>query len=121
MDEDCTTSSLNQGVENLLAPPGFISRRSFRLKKVEQNANDDSIKTKKTEKGTLSKTSDVEMVEAACRQRPWILFDQNKEDSLEFESTEHEVVNYVCFASIFFVFFVSLNASLNIKCLVPFL
>lgn len=105
MGEDCTTSSLNQGVENLLAPPGFISRRSFRLRRVEQNANDDSNKTKKTEKGTLSKTSDVKMMEAACRQRPWILFGQNKKDSLEFEFTEHEVGNYVCFTSIYFVFF----------------
>ncbi|TYK18007.1 putative lysine-specific demethylase JMJ16 isoform X1 [Cucumis melo var. makuwa] len=92
MGEDCTTSSLNQGVENLLAPPGFISRRSFRLRRVEQNANDDSNKTKKTEKGTLSKTSDVKMMEAACRQRPWILFGQNKKDSLEFEFTEHESI-----------------------------
>ncbi|XP_038898268.1 putative lysine-specific demethylase JMJ16 isoform X2 [Benincasa hispida] len=91
MDEDCTTNSLNQGVENLLASPGFISRRSFRLRRVEQNANDDSIKTKKTGKGTLSGTSDGEMMAAACRQRPWILFDQNKEDSLEFEPMEHDV------------------------------
>lgn len=91
MDKDCTTSSLNRGVENLLAPPGFISRRSFRLRRVEQNANDDSIKTKETEKGTLSETTDIEMMEAACRQRPWILFDQNKEDSLEFESMEQNL------------------------------
>lgn len=104
MDKDCTTSSLNRGVENLLAPPGFISRRSFRLRRVEQNANDDSIKTKETEKGTLSETTDIEMMEAACRQRPWILFDQNKEDSLEFESMEQ--VNYVCFASIYFILFI---------------
>ncbi|CAK9309887.1 unnamed protein product [Citrullus colocynthis] len=91
MDEDCTTSSLNRGVENLLAPPGFISQRSFRLRRVEQNANDDSIKTKETEKRTLSKTTDIEMMEAACRQRPWILFDQNREDSLEFESMEQNL------------------------------
>lgn len=110
MDEDCTTNSLNQGAENLLAPPGFISRGSFKLRRVEQNANDDSssIKTKKTERGTFSGTVDFEAMEAACRQRPWILFDQNKDDEnfLEFESMEHDdVVNYVYFASIYFVLF----------------
>lgn len=103
MDEDCTRNSLNQGVENLLPPPGFISRRSFRLRRVEQNESDDSIKTRKAEIGTLSRMTDIEM-EAACRKRPWILFNQNK-DSLEFEPMERDMVNCVSFASINFVLF----------------
>lgn len=94
MDEDCTRSSLNQGVENLLAPPGFISRRAFRLRRVEQNENDGSIQTKKTKIDTLSRKIDIDLVEATCRQRPWILFNQNNEDSLEFEPMQHDVVNY---------------------------
>ncbi|XP_022960375.1 putative lysine-specific demethylase JMJ16 [Cucurbita moschata] len=91
MDEDCTRSSLNQGLENLLAPPGFTSRRSFRLRRVEQKENDGSIQTKKTKIDTLSRKIDIDLVEATCRQRPWILFNQNNEDSLEFESMQHDV------------------------------
>ncbi|XP_022157451.1 putative lysine-specific demethylase JMJ16 [Momordica charantia] len=91
MDEDCTRNSLNQGVQNLLAPPGFVSRRSFRLRRVEQNENDDSSQIKQTEISTLSQTIDIEMMEAACRQRPWILFDQKNEDCLEFESMENDM------------------------------
>lgn len=76
-------------------PPGFASRTSFVLKRMEKVEETNGVNVSKQEPIQMDSTSDLtdmDKLKRSLQHRPWILFDQSDYNSEEPESEQFDMV-----------------------------
>ncbi|KAM3683295.1 hypothetical protein ACJW31_12G136500 [Castanea mollissima] len=99
MGPEYIRSSLNnEKVEGLSAPPGFVSRTSFVLKRVEKSDETNNTisslgapKQEPIKTDTMFDKTDIAELSGMLKRKPWILFDESNYSPKEFESGQRDM------------------------------
>ncbi|KAM4077386.1 hypothetical protein ACJW30_12G134600 [Castanea mollissima] len=99
MGPEYIRSSLNnEKVEGLSAPPGFVSRTSFVLKRVEKSDETNNTisslgapKQEPIKTDTMFDKTDIAELSGTLKRKPWILFDESNYSPKEFESGQRDM------------------------------
>ncbi|KAM4070045.1 hypothetical protein ACB094_12G135500 [Castanea mollissima] len=99
MGPEYIRSSLNnEKVEGLSAPPGFVSRTSFLLKRVEKSDETNNTisslgapKQEPIKTDTMFDKTDIAELSGTLKRKPWILFDESNYSPKEFESGQRDM------------------------------
>lgn len=87
--------SKNENLEKLTVPPGLMSHTSFLFKKVENCEESCNTSTHLDQTNTLSGTVDDATLKRSCRNRPWILYEQDNLKRVESKSRHPVKVRYL--------------------------
>ncbi|GAV76000.1 JmjC domain-containing protein/JmjN domain-containing protein/zf-C5HC2 domain-containing protein [Cephalotus follicularis] len=93
----------NRNLDELSAPPGFVSRTSFFLKKLENSeetcssmASVNEFKHELAQAETSSEMIDGSALKRSLRSRPWILYEQRNYNPEESDDNQTDKVRDIC-------------------------